>query len=233
MELIIDIETVSGQSGLDQLSADMQGHWERKAMLLRRTDEEPESAASSYFSKAGIYAEFGKIICIGIGLISREQKHIRIKTLANDDEQLLLRSFIELILKMENEHKVNIIFCGHNIKEFDLPYICRRLMVNGLTLPRALQLAGLKPWQVSHQDTLDLWRYGDHKHYTSLDLLARVLDVPSSKTDIDGSEVNGVYWNENDLDRIATYCSRDIFTTALVYLRLKGESIKGFEPVQV
>lgn len=233
MELIIDIETVSGQRDLSQLSTELQGHWERKATLLKLSGPELESADSSYFSRAGIYAEFGKIVCIGIGLVDREQKQIRIKTLANDEEKVLLQAFTELILKMENEQKRNIVFCGHNIKEFDLPYICRRLMVNGLTFPRSLELSGLKPWQVAHQDTLELWRYGDHKHYTSLDLLAQILNVPSSKTDIDGSEVNSVYWNDKGLERIADYCGRDIFTTALVYLRLKGEDVQDFEAIYV
>lgn len=233
MELIIDIETVSGQKNISDLKDALQEHWERKANFLKLEPVEVDNPNLSYFNRAGIYAEFGKIICIGIGFVNREQKQVRIKSYANDNEAQLLADFLELIHKLEKEHKTNVIFCGHNIKEFDLPYICRRLIVSGFALPESLNLSGLKPWQINHQDTLELWRFGDYKHYTSLDLLAQVLDVPSSKTDIDGSEVNTVYWNDNDLNRIAAYCSRDIFTTALVYLRLKQQNVADYEAVYV
>ena len=233
MELIIDIETVSGQKNISDLKDALQEHWERKANFLKLEPAEIDNPNLSYFNRAGIYAEFGKIICIGIGFVNREQKQVRIKSYANDNEAQLLADFLELIHKLEKEHKTNVIFCGHNIKEFDLPYICRRLMVNGFALPESLNLSGLKPWQINHQDTLELWRFGDYKHYTSLDLLAQVLDVPSSKTDINGSEVNTVYWNDNDLNRIAAYCSKDIFTTALVYLRLKQQNVADYEAVYV
>ncbi len=233
MELIIDIETVSGAKNIADIKDALQKHWEHKASFLKLDVDEAANADVSYFNRAGIYAEFGKIICIGIGFVNREQKQVRIKTLANEDETKLLAEFLELINKLEKEQKTNVVFCGHNIKEFDLPYICRRLMVNGFSLPESLNLSGLKPWQINHQDTLELWRFGDYKHYTSLDLLAQVLNVPSSKTDIDGSEVNTVFWNDNDLDRIANYCSKDIFTTALVYLRLKQQNVEGYEAIFV
>lgn len=233
MELIIDIETVSGQKNISDLTVTLQSHWMHKASLLKLSEEEQTHSQTSYFNRAGIYAEFGKIICIGIGFIDREQQQVRIKTLADNDECQLLQSFLDLILKLEKELKNGIIFCGHNIKEFDLPYICRRLVVNGFLLPESLNISGLKPWQINHQDTLELWRFGDYKHYTSLDLLAQILEVPSSKTDVDGSEVNAVYWNDNDLQRIANYCSKDIYTTALVYLRLKQQNIAAYEAVFV
>ncbi|OJV53760.1 MAG: hypothetical protein BGO31_02575 [Bacteroidetes bacterium 43-16] len=232
MELVIDIETVSGEKYFGQLSAAMQAHWQHKASLLK-TGAETADPAISYRDKAAIYAEFGKVICIGIGFVDREEQQVRIKTLADREERELLAGFFELIKRLEKENKGDIVFCGHNIKEFDLPYICRRALVCGLKLPKSLALSGLKPWQVPHIDTLELWKFGDYKHYTSLDLMAQVLGIPSSKADMDGSQVSEVYWENDDLERIATYCSRDIFTTALVYLRLNAHPVAGFEPVFV
>ncbi|HRP89548.1 MAG TPA: 3'-5' exonuclease [Edaphocola sp.] len=231
MELVIDIETVSNQKSFEVLDASLQKLWEHKASYLKLTEAEQAGSELSYFNHAGIYAEFGKIICIGIGFIQEKDELVRVKMIANHNEQQLLTEFFELIKELEAKSNSNVVFCGHNIKEFDLPYICRRALVHKLSLPKSLELSGLKPWQILHQDTLELWRFGDYKHYTSLDLLAHILGVPSSKTDIDGSEVNSVYWLENDLKRISEYCGRDIYTTALVYLRLKGKSCAHFKPV--
>jgi predicted PolB exonuclease-like 3'-5' exonuclease len=232
MELIIDIETVAVEKNLENLSDELKKHWAHKATLLK-FEESTTEIEEKFALKAGIYAEFGKIICIGLGIIDNTHKQIRIKKIANHNEEALLQEFLSIICKLELESKTEIIFCGHNIKEFDLPYICRRATIHQLALPKALRLSGLKPWQVPHQDTLDMWRFGDYKHYTSLDLLATILKVPSSKTDIDGSEVNRVYWEEGSLERIADYCARDIFTTALVYLKLQQKNIEGFEAVNV
>ena len=165
----------------------------------------------------------GKVVCIGLGFISDKQDgmYIRLKSLQDHDEKNLLHTFCELISSFEQQHK-EIFFCGHNIKEFDLPYLCRRMMINGLSLPQCLKMSGLKPWQVTHRDTMELWRFGDYKHYTSLDLLATVLGITSSKSDMDGSMVADAYWLENNLENISAYCLQDVYTTAMVYLRLKG-----------
>lgn len=227
--LVIDIETVSTTAQYSELDVPLQAHWQRKASLLRLSEAELEDPSLSYENRAGIYAEFGKIVCIGLGVIDQDQRIVRIKSLQNDDEALLLQEFISLVQKMEKKHK-SLRFCGHNIKEFDLPYICRRCTVHQLMLPKSLQLSGMKPWQIPHIDTLELWRFGDHKHYTALDLLAQILKVPSSKIEMDGSEVGTAYWKEQQLDAIARYCRSDIFTTALVYLRLNGQDINSFEP---
>lgn len=232
MELVIDIETVSGESAFGRLSESMQAHWLHKASFIKNGPE-VMSPSLIYREKAAIYAEFGKIVCVGLGFVDKEDRKIRIKTLSDRNEQKLLTDFFELLLRLEQENEGNVIFCGHNIKEFDLPYICRRALVNGLRLPETLRLSGMKPWQVPHTDTLELWKFGDYKHYIPLDLMAELLGVPSSKTDIDGSEVSVVYWEQDDLQRIAEYCARDIFTTALVYLRLNYRPLKDFEPVFV
>ena len=221
--LIIDIETVPLYGDWNELPEALQKHWAHKAGFLSLNEEEKADPAHSFQNRAGIYAEFGKIVCIGMGfIIKQDEKYVlRLKSIKHHDEQVLLQEFCDTLLTFEKQHK-EVLLCGHNIKEFDIPYICRRLLINNMPLPKTLDIAGLKPWQVSHQDTLDLWRFGDYKHYTSLDLLAQVLGVPSSKSDIDGSMVGPVYWQLNDLERIATYCLKDIYTTTLVYLRLKG-----------
>lgn len=221
--LIIDIETVPLLRDFYLMPDGLQEHWLHKMNFLHLSDEEKADPEAIFKERAGIYAEFGKIVCIGMGYVSQNDNkpEVRLKSIKNDDEKMLLAEFCSTIKLFEEQHK-EVIFCGHNIKEFDIPYICRRMLINGLDLPGCLNIGGLKPWQVSHQDTLELWRFGDYKNYTSLDLLAQVLQVPTSKTDMDGSMVAGSYWQDNDLKRIADYCLQDVYTTALVYLKLKG-----------
>lgn len=223
--LIIDIETVPLTKHWNMLPERLQQHWIHKTQFLHLSEAELQQPNTVFESRAGIYAEFGKIVCIGLGYISKHDgaKIVRLKSIQNDDEKLLLEAFCKLLRQFEMLHK-DFQFCGHNIKEFDIPYICRRLIINGLPLPDCLDIAGLKPWQVNHVDTLELWRFGDYKSYISLDLLAQILGVPTSKSDIDGSQVAHVYWHEQDLGRIASYCLKDVYTTTLVYLKLKGWS---------
>lgn len=221
--LIIDIETVPQTEHFDKLAPALQKHWEHKAKFLKLSAEEEEQPALSFAQRGGIYAEFGKIVCIGLGFINQkgEALSIRLKSLQADDEKALLHSFCEIITALEKQYK-EVIFCGHNIKEFDLPYICRRMLINSMSLPYCLQMSGMKPWQIPHKDTMELWRFGDYKHYTSLDLLAAILGVESSKTSMDGSMVADAYWQKGMLTEIAEYCLRDIHTTAMVYLKLLG-----------
>lgn len=217
--LVVDIETVPCMGNWDEVNASMQKHWTHKASFLNEALE----PGKVFEQRAGIYAEFGKIVCIGLGFVNMHtaEPEVRLKALKNDDEKLLLQSFIEVVQQFAQNNK-DFMFCGHNIKEFDIPYICRRILIHQLPLPACLQLSGLKPWQVQHQDTLELWRFGDYKHYITLDLLATVLGVPSSKSDMDGSMVGQAYWQQQALDRIAKYCLDDVYTTTLVYMRLKG-----------
>jgi uncharacterized protein YprB with RNaseH-like and TPR domain len=221
--LIIDIETVPLTKHWNMLPEGLQKHWIHKTQFLHLSEAEMQQPNAVFESRAGIYAEFGKIICIGLGYISEQDgvTLVRLKSIQNDDEKALLEAFCTIVQQFEAQHKA-FRFCGHNIKEFDIPYICRRLIINGIALPKCMDIAGLKPWQVSHADTLELWRFGDYKSYVSLDLLAQVLQVPTSKSDIDGSRVAEVYWIEKDLPRIASYCLRDVYTTTLVFLKLSG-----------
>lgn len=214
--IFLDIETVPVVKQFSDLSNDLQDLWIHKAQRIRpEVYASPEMKFEQY---AGIYAEFGKIICISMGLMYREEDSwkVRMKSLSGDDEKVLLEDFAELL--SENLHpKKYVYLCGHNIREFDVPYICRRMMVHCITLPPYLHIAGKKPWELEHfLDTLTLWKFGDYKSYTSLKLLMALFGLPSPKEDIDGSQVGHVYWHEMDLSRIVRYCERDVL--AVIHL---------------
>jgi len=216
--LFIDIETVPVQPEFKNLTIDLQKLFANKTRNYK-TDLPLDEL---YLQKAGILAEFGKIVCIGLGYLTGKNKdyQMRVTGIANEDEQALLKAFLKLLNKsFNNVNKFN--FCGHNIKEFDIPYICRRILVKGLPLPEVLNISGLKPWEVNHVDTLNLWKFGDRKHYTSLNLLAHLLKIPTPKSDIDGSDVARVFWQDGDLNRIVRYCKKDVVTVAQVMMRFK------------
>jgi predicted PolB exonuclease-like 3'-5' exonuclease len=216
--LILDIETVPGVSSYNLLDDNWKTLWEDK---ISKTVPENVTVEEMYYKRAGILAEFGKIVCISTAFIvedSQQNKNLRIKSIYGDDEKEILTSFIQLCNKMY-QHNKQFIFGGHNIKEFDIPYICRRILINQLALPEYLQLHDKKPWETKMFDTLSWWKFGDNKNYTSLHLLANVLGIPTSKTDIDGSKVQTVYYEENNLQRIVDYCERDVVVTANIILR--------------
>ena len=218
--LVIDIETVSGQKNFELLSPEWQHLWEEKVI---RSIPEQTTPGEYYPNRAGIMAEFGKVVCISIGYFKREKDNyqFRVKSLFGHDEQVLLQDFTSTVDQLEAVHK-RWCFTGHNIKEFDIPFLCRRLLINGLPIPHYLDFQNMKPWETNMVDTFQYWRFGDYKNYTSLKLLAAALNVPSPKDDIDGSMVGQVYWLENDLQRIATYCQKDVVTVANIVLRFKG-----------
>lgn len=221
--LFIDIETVPVKPEYALLSEAMQAEWARKAKFVKGNTDGNTDPATLFNEKAGIFSEFAKVVCIGIGSLSNQDGSwkMRLKSLVNDNEKLLLNNFCDVLSKFHSHYK-DFRFCGHNIKEFDIPFICRRMLINDIPLPSALDISGKKPWEVSHIDTMDMWKFGDHKNFTSLSLLAEVFGIPSPKSDIDGSMVSGVYWNDNDLTRIGKYCLQDVFTTAKVFFKLKG-----------
>lgn len=236
--LFLDIETVSGKATLKELDEDLQHLWELKAKALRRNEPEPldeEGLADFYQDRAAIYAEFGKIICISVGVVYRDkdtrQLRVRFKSFADKDEAALLTEFSQMLDQYyKNTNKY--FMCGHNIKEFDVPYMCRRMVIHQLPLPNMLDIAGKKPWETKHLlDTMELWKFGDRKSYTSLKLLAAALGFPSPKDDIDGSEVGRVFWEEDDLDRIARYCEKDVLATVQLFLRYQRAPILTEEQV--
>lgn len=219
--LFLDIETVSQYETYNHLPDDWKELWDLKAGILNRGREEETS--ESVYHRAGIYAEFGKIICISCGCIQGqgEERKLVIKSYCSDDEAKLLRDFSEMLQKWSGDAEKYL--CAHNGKEFDYPYICRRMVINGIEIPEALKIAGRKPWEIRHLDTMEMWKFGDYKSFTSLKLLAKVLGIPSPKDDIDGSQVNSVYWIDKDLDRIMEYCQKDVITLAQVLLRFQCE----------
>ncbi|MBK6634000.1 MAG: ribonuclease H-like domain-containing protein [Chitinophagaceae bacterium] len=229
--LLIDIETVSEYATFNELNKDWKQLWEEK---VQRNLPEDTTAADFYPQRAGVMAEFAKVICISVGYFKREGKELklRVKSFYGDDEKMLLQDFMAALQKMEiNNNKWS--FTGHNIKEFDIPFICRRLLINALTIPPFLDFQNMKPWETNMVDTFQYWRFGDYKHYTSLKLLAAALHVPSPKDDIDGSMVGDVYWKENDLERIVTYCQKDVVTTGNIVLRFKNLPLLPEEAVEI
>jgi hypothetical protein len=218
--LFLDIETVPELEHFDDLDDTKKELWEQKTKYQRKDEFTPEE----FYDRGGIWAEFGKIICISVGYFKLvgESKNFRV-TSFHGDEAKLLKDFKNLL----NGHfsQAKNLLCAHNGKEFDFPYIARRMIIHGISLPYKLDLFGKKPWEVPHLDTMDLWKFGDYKHYTSLKLMAHILGIPSPKEDIDGSMVRDVYYKEKDIDRIITYCELDVVTTAQVFLRLRNEAL--------
>lgn len=229
--LFLDIETVPQFPDYTSLPEDWRQLWDTKSVSLLKYHEGQTN--ESLYPRAGIYAEFGKIICISCGVLqgSTGQRKIIIKSFSGDDEKELLQQFTEMLSKWSaGETKY---LCAHNGKEFDFPYLCRRMIINSLPIPPMLNIAGKKPWEVNHLDTLELWKFGDFKSYTSLNLLAHTLGIPTPKDDIDGSMVWEVYWKEKNLRRIVTYCQKDVVTVAQIFLRMNGEQLLKEENIEI
>lgn len=211
--LFLDIETVSQEKDYGQLSERMQKLWNHKAGQIAKGDE--NATPESVYDRASIYPEFGRIICISVGFFNDQR--FRLKSFYGHDEKTLLTEFATMLDRYYGFPEAQL--CAHNGKEFDFPYIARRMMVNSIKIPRILQVAGKKPWETNFIDTMELWKFGDYKNFTSLELLCAILDIPTPKDDINGSEVGRVYWQENDLDRIKTYCQKDVLAVAQLMRR--------------
>ena len=216
--LFLDIETVPQYGNWDEMDEFLQKLWDKKTLHQRKDDF---TAEEFYKERGGIMAEFGKIICISVGILDKSDK-IMIKSFAGDDEKKLLEEFGEIF----NRPKLrDVILCAHNGKEFDFPWIARRFLINGMEPPKPFQLFGKKPWEIPHLDTMELWKFGDYKSYVSLELLANVFGIPTPKDDIDGSMVASMYWIEKDLFRIVQYCEKDVLTLANVFRRMRQENL--------
>lgn len=229
--LFLDIETVPQSPAYTDLSDDWKKLWDTKSTSLVKYHEGQTN--ETLYPRAGIYAEFGKIVCVSCGVIqgNGEQRKIALKSFYGDDEKKLLTEFIDMLNKWATGEPKFL--CAHNGKEFDFPYLCRRMIINGLDIPSMLNISGKKPWEVNHYDTLELWKFGDFKSYTSLNLLAHILGVSTPKDDIDGSMVWEVYWKEKNLERIVTYCQKDVVTVAQIFLRMNGEHLIKEENIEI
>ena len=216
---VIDIETVPQVEKFEDLPTHLQELWDLKSRYQRKDDQ----SAAEFYERAGIWAEFGKIVCISVGFFFQQEKkvHLKVSSFVDHDEKVLLKKFTALLNKQASQLQL----CAHNGKEFDFPYLCRRMLINDLQIPVQLQISGKRPWEIKHIDTMELWKFGDYKNYTSLNLLAAVFGLPTPKDDMDGSMVRSVYYVEKDLERISTYCQQDVVTTAQVLLRFKGMEV--------
>lgn len=213
--IFLDIETAPAVSDFNILDPSMQVLWDKKSKQFRN----PDQAAAEVYERAGIYAEFGKIICISVGFVKEKNPFsLRLKSFYGDDEKTILSDFSSMVSKFSKNNR-EALLCAHNGKEFDYPYIARRMVINGLVIPEIIDNAGKKPWEIKLLDTMDLWKFGDYKNYTSLNLLTSILGIPTPKDDIDGSMVAGVYWKDKDIIRIVHYCEKDVLAVAQVLLR--------------
>lgn len=237
--LFLDIETVSNRMDYEELDDEMKELWYLKSRSVAKKNVEElteDEVANLYYERAGIFAEFGKIVCISVGIVHRSKEdnrlRLRLKSFAGDDEYELLQEFCKLLNQYYFD-PLKHFMCGHNIKEFDIPYICRRMVVHQMAYPDLLNIAGKKPWETKHLlDTMELWKFGDNKNFTSMRLLAAVLGFPSPKDDMDGSKVGSVFWEEGDVERIAHYCEKDVLATVQLFLRFKRMPILVEEQVQ-
>ncbi|OFX60555.1 MAG: 3'-5' exonuclease [Bacteroidetes bacterium GWB2_41_8] len=229
--LFIDIETVPQHPDFNELPEHFQHLWDKKSSYFRNEDQ----LAADVYERAGIYAEFGRIICISAGAIIQRsgERFYKVKSYHDTDEKRLLSEFNNMLEKFTSNPGKKL--CAHNGQEFDYPYISRRTLINGLKIPRILDISGAKPWEIKDRllDTLQLWKFGDYKNYTSLDLLCAVFNIPTPKDDIDGSQVAKVYYTEGNLDRIIHYCEKDTLALANLFLRYKGEPIIPIENMLV
>lgn len=220
--LFLDIETVATVKSHAELPERLKTQWSRKASFFKREGNQTDE--DLFHERAGIYAEFGKVIVIAVGKYTENEGGelgLKTKYFSSHNEKDLLLEFKTMLEKLNPQTKL----CAHNGKEFDFPYMSRRMLVNGIALPALLNLAGKKSWEIPHLDTMEMWKFGDYKHYTSLDLLAAIFNIPTSKGVMDGSMVNSVYYKEGDLKKIAEYCVGDVVAIAQLYLRMKGMNI--------
>ncbi|MFT4777572.1 MAG: hypothetical protein ACI923_000091 [Flavobacteriales bacterium] len=220
--LFLDIETVPAVQHFDELDDDWKSLWESKSKYFREKDD---IELSDSYERAGVYAEFGKIVCITVGYLrqSKGERKYRTTSFYGHDEKELLHNFANLLNNHFNGKDFQL--CAHNGKEFDFPFISRRMLVNGVALPMLLDTAGKKPWEVSHLDTMEMWKFGDYKNYTSIKVLTKLFGIPTPKDDIDGSDVARVYYEEGDLDRIEIYCKKDVLAVVQLLLKYRGEEL--------
>ena len=228
--LFFDIETVPIKYDFKDLDERGQQLWSKKTRFIQ---ERENLNAEEVYEKAGIYAEFGKVVWISLGFILQKdgETQIRLKSIANEEEQVLLQEFIDLLNSYYTAP--DFLFCAHNGKEFDIPFLCRRILINGKKIPNILNVSGKKPWEIKHLDTMELWKFGDFKNYTSLDLLSYVFNIPTPKDDMDGSQVAKVFYEDKDLDRIIHYCEKDVVATIQLFRKYQGESIINEEFIHI
>ena len=228
--LFFDIETVPQTYDFNDLDHRGKELWDKKSKYIQERDD---LTAEETYEKAGIYAEFSKVVCISMGFVLQKdgEEQIRIKSLYSKEEKKLLQEFIDLLDSYYASP--DYMLCAHNGKEFDIPFLCRRILINHLKLPFLLNISGKKPWEIKHIDTMEQWKFGDYKNYTSLDLLTYVFDIPTPKDDIDGSMVAKVYYEDQNLERIVSYCEKDVVATIQLFRRYQGNPLISDDLIQL
>ena len=228
--LFFDIETVPLEYDFKNLDERGQDLWSKKTRFIQ---ERESLNAEEVYDRAGIYAEFGKVVCISMGFVLQKEgeTQIRLKSIANEDESTLLNEFIDLLNSYYNTP--DFMFCAHNGKEFDIPFLCRRILIHGKKMQKMLNISGKKPWEIKHLDTMELWKFGDFKNYTSLDLLTYVFKIPTPKDDMDGSQVAKVFYEDKNLDRIIHYCEKDVVATIQLFRKYQSEPFIDDEFIQI
>lgn len=228
--LFLDIETVRATQHYEELPESLRAMWEHKCKNIQLENKPEASPEEKYYERAGIYAEFGRVVCISFGFVFWQgfKPYLKIKSLYGEDEKQILAQFKNLL---DDDKMRRWLLCAHNGKEFDFPYLCRRYLINQIPLPKILTVQGKKPWEVPFLDTMELWKFGDYKGYTKLELLCAVFGIPSPKGDIDGSQVGQVYWEEKDIQRIAKYCAKDVEATVQVFMKFSTQPM--IEPFHV
>lgn len=228
--LFFDIETVPLEYDFKNLDERGQDLWSKKTRFIQ---ERESLSAEEVYDRAGIYAEFGKVVCISMGFVLQKEgeTQIRLKSIANEDESTLLNEFIDLLNSYYNTP--DFMFCAHNGKEFDIPFLCRRILIHGKKMPNMLNVSGKKPWEIKHLDTMELWKFGDFKNYTSLDLLTYAFKIPTPKDDMDGSQVAKVFYEDKNLDRIIHYCEKDVVATIQLFRKYQSEPLIDDEFIQI
>jgi len=228
--LFFDIETVPLEYDFKNLDERGQDLWSKKTRFIQ---ERESLSAEAVYDRAGIYAEFGKVVCISMGFVLQKEgeTQIRLKSIANEDESTLLNEFIDLLNSYYNTP--DFMFCAHNGKEFDIPFLCRRILIHGKKMPNMLNVSGKKPWEIKHLDTMELWKFGDFKNYTSLDLLTYAFKIPTPKDDMDGSQVAKVFYEDKNLDRIIHYCEKDVVATIQLFRKYQSEPLIDDEFIQI
>lgn len=216
--LFLDIETVPQYPSFNEVPVRLQNLWIKKAQYIGKNGETEDEL----YRRAGIYAEFGKIICASMGVIREKDNNVILKVASvyGDDEKIILEKLKDYLILFSKGRE--LFLCAHNGKEFDFPYIARRMLVNGIKLPQILDVGGKKPWEVTFLDTMELWKFGDGKKFTSLELLTEIFGIDSPKDGIDGSMVNEIYWKENDINKIVSYCEQDVIALTQLYLKLNA-----------
>lgn len=228
--LFFDIETVPLEYDFKNLDERGQDLWSKKTRFIQ---ERESLSAEAVYDRAGIYAEFAKVVCISMGVVLQKEgeTQIRLKSIANEDESTLLNEFIDLLNSYYNTP--DFMFCAHNGKEFDIPFLCRRILIHGKKMPNMLNVSGKKPWEIKHLDTMELWKFGDFKNYTSLDLLTYAFKIPTPKDDMDGSQVAKVFYEDKNLDRIIDYCEKDVVATIQLFRKYQSEPLIDDEFIQI